>query len=135
MHACMHEEQGYIRASSVLTWRWLALLKLTPPGNTVYLSCSKWLMPKERLLQCQQEDRAKGLLENHIQQLKVYFTQCEPPTTSPAVSLQQSCKNTQSMACISSQVLVYTTAQLLSSTCALSMPPCLRTYMSCMGHG
>uniref|UniRef100_A0A383WH55 Cyclin-like domain-containing protein n=1 Tax=Tetradesmus obliquus TaxID=3088 RepID=A0A383WH55_TETOB len=35
----------------------------------------KWLMPKERLLRCQQEDRAKGLLESHIQQLKVYFTQ------------------------------------------------------------
>jgi hypothetical protein len=34
-------------------------------------------MPKERLLQCQQEDRSKGLLENHIQQLKVYFTQCK----------------------------------------------------------
>lgn len=34
-------------------------------------------MPKERLLRCQQEDRAKGLLESHIQQLKVYFTQCE----------------------------------------------------------
>eukprot|EP00775_Hariotina_reticulata_P011365 gene11365-11514_t len=32
-------------------------------------------MPKERLLQCQQEDRAKGLTEHHIQQLKVYFTQ------------------------------------------------------------
>jgi hypothetical protein len=41
------------------------------------MCCSKWLMPKERLLQCQQEDRAKGLSENHIQQLKVYFTQCE----------------------------------------------------------
>lgn len=35
----------------------------------------KWLMPKERLLQCQQEDRAKGLSEHHLQQLKVYFTQ------------------------------------------------------------
>ncbi|KAF8067290.1 cyclin-C1-1 [Scenedesmus sp. PABB004] len=32
-------------------------------------------MPKERLLQSQQEDRAKGLTEHHIQQLKVYFTQ------------------------------------------------------------
>jgi hypothetical protein len=33
-------------------------------------------MPKERLLQCQKEDRAKGLTEHHLQQLKVYFTQC-----------------------------------------------------------
>eukprot|EP00879_Flechtneria_rotunda_P006878 GHRR01007223.1.p1 GENE.GHRR01007223.1~~GHRR01007223.1.p1 ORF type:complete len:255 (+),score=70.94 GHRR01007223.1:203-967(+) len=35
----------------------------------------KWLMPKERLLLCQQEDRARGLTEHHVQQLKVYFTQ------------------------------------------------------------
>jgi hypothetical protein len=42
----------------------------------VVVSCRKWLMPKERLLQCQQEDRAKGLSEHHLQQLKVYFTQC-----------------------------------------------------------
>lgn len=41
------------------------------------LACrSKWLMPKERLLLCQAEDRAKGLSEHHLQQLKVYFTQC-----------------------------------------------------------
>lgn len=33
-------------------------------------------MPKERLLLCQAEDRAKGLSEHHLQQLKVYFTQC-----------------------------------------------------------
>jgi hypothetical protein len=33
-------------------------------------------MPKERLLLCQGEDRAKGLTEHHLQQLKVYFTQC-----------------------------------------------------------
>jgi hypothetical protein len=41
-------------------------------------------MPKQRLLQCQQEDRAKGLSENHIQQLKVYFTQCELADSSAA---------------------------------------------------
>lgn len=33
-------------------------------------------MPKERLLQSQQEDRAKGLTEHHLMQLRVHFTQC-----------------------------------------------------------
>jgi hypothetical protein len=33
-------------------------------------------MPRERLAQCQVEDRAAGLTEHHIMQLKAYFTQC-----------------------------------------------------------
>lgn len=41
--------------------------------------CRKWLMPRERLLQSQQEDRAQGLTEHHLQQLKAYFTQCRSP--------------------------------------------------------
>lgn len=40
-------------------------------------------MPKERLLQCQQEDRAKGLTEHHLTQLKVHFTQCKRTDTVP----------------------------------------------------
>lgn len=34
-------------------------------------------MPKERLLESQADDRARGLTQEHIQQLLVHFTQCE----------------------------------------------------------
>ena len=39
--------------------------------------CSKWLVPRDSLMTCQAEDRAKGLSEPQLQQLKGHFTQCE----------------------------------------------------------
>jgi hypothetical protein len=62
-------------------------------------------MPKERLLQCQQEDRAKGLSENHIQQLKVYFTQCKLAAKNCFNVLQQCSKCVVGLTCHSRLLL------------------------------
>lgn len=48
-------------------------------------------MPKERLLQCQADDRARGLSEHHIQQLKAYFTQCEQQRPAAAQGSSWGC--------------------------------------------